>query len=129
MFKKVLTFGTFDNLHPGHLEYLRWAQSKGNLYVVVARDANVQHIKHRAPEQSEVDRVAALQQAFPEAVVMLGHESDYLEPVRLVQPDLIVMGYDQKLPPTVSEEDLQAPIERAEPFKPEKYKSSLFRNK
>jgi len=127
MNKRVLTFGTFDHLHPGHIAYLTEAQSKGDLYVIVARDQNVVHIKGQTPDQPEEDRKKALEDAFPNAEVLLGDSSDYLRPVLDLQPDVIVMGYDQHLPPGISKEDLPCSIERAQSLRPEEYKSSLRR--
>lgn len=125
--KRVLTFGTFDHLHPGHIAYLTEAASYGDLFIVVATDHHVRDIKGKAPEQSEEDRLTALKKAFPDADVRLGDHDDYLMPVQQIQPDLIVMGYDQKLPPGVSEHDLPCSIHRATPFEPEKHKSSFLR--
>lgn len=124
---KLMIFGTFDDLHPGHLFVFRHALERGDVYVVVARDANVLRFKGRPPLQHEDDRVTAINKAFPSAHVMLGNPDDFLAPVREVQPDLILLGYDQKLPPGVSEEDLGVPVERLEPFHPEIHKSSLRR--
>lgn len=124
---RVLTFGTFDDLHPGHLSYLEQASQLGELFVVVARDANVLKIKNRAPVQAEQQRMAAVQSAFPEATVMLGDPEDFLRPLRDVQPDIIYLGYDQKLPPGVSEAHLPCPVKRAEAFEPHIHKSSLRR--
>ena len=124
---KVLTFGTFDRLHPGHIAYLTQAKKHGDLYIIVARAENVLHIKGRAPTQTVEERIHALQEAFPDATVQAGDASDYLKPVRDIHPDIIVMGYDQKLPPGVSEEDLSCAVERAEPFEPSVYKTSLLR--
>jgi FAD synthetase len=124
---KVLTFGTFDHLHPGHLAYLTEAGVKGDLYIVVARDKHVEEIKGNAPDQSEEDRVTALEKAFPDATILLGDSEDYLKPVRSINPDLIVMGYDQRLPPGIEEADLPCPVERAKPHNPEEFKSSIRR--
>lgn len=126
---RIVTFGTFDHLHQGHLQYLRFAQSKGQLFVVVARDANVERIKGRRPDLPEQERLTALQQAFKDADVRLGDMHDYRQPINDIAPDLIVLGYDQQLPPNLKESDLPCPIERAEPFEPETYKSSLMRKK
>lgn len=121
----VLVFGTFDRLHPGHQFFLDHAAKSGDLHVVVARDQNVLRIKGHAPDQPEEDRKQAIQKLYPQAQVMLGNPEDFLEPVRSVQPDLILLGYDQKLPPGVSEKDLPCVVERIASFEPEKYKSSL----
>jgi FAD synthetase len=125
---RILTFGTFDALHPGHLSYLSQASSRGELFVVVARDANVLRIKGRPPQQDEVTRKRAVEAAFPEAIVMLGGDGgDFLEPVREIAPDLLFLGYDQQLPPGVREEELPCAVERAEAFESHTYKSSLRR--
>ena len=125
---RVLVFGTFDRLHPGHEFLIREAMKHGELHVVVARDATVEIIKGNAPEQSEEQRIAAIRSVFPEADVVLGDAADYLAPVRTIHPDLILLGYDQKLPPGVSVEDLSCPVERLPAYEPEKYKSSIRRH-
>lgn len=124
---KVLTFGTFDKLHPGHLALLNEANAKGDLFIVVARDQNIEQIKGRKPDQTEEDRIAAIKEALPDTTVLLGDAENYLQPVEDLQPDLIVMGYDQNLPPGVSEEDISCKVVRAAPFKPEEHKSSIHR--
>lgn len=124
---KLMIFGTFDDFHPGHEYVFQRALERGDVYAVVARDSNVMKIKGRAPLQSEDQRVAAIHNAFPSAHVLLGNPDDFLAPVREVQPDLILLGYDQKLPPGVTEEDLGVPVKRLEPFHPEIHKSSLRR--
>ncbi|MCD4694128.1 adenylyltransferase/cytidyltransferase family protein, partial [bacterium] len=51
---KVMCFGTFDNLHLGHLFYLKEAKKFGDyLVVVIARDNNVKKIKGRCPREDE----------------------------------------------------------------------------
>jgi|AP95_1055475.scaffolds.fasta_scaffold03967_8 FAD synthetase len=126
---KILTFGTFDHLHPGHLAYLNEAKSMGDLFIIVARDSHVEEIKGAAPDQSEEFRMAALKEAFPDATILLGDSEDYLVPVRQINPDLIVMGYDQRLPPGVSEEELGCKVVRAAPLDPDIHKSSLRKQK
>ena len=125
---RVLVFGTFDRLHKGHEDFLRQAQRRGTLSVVVARDSNVEKIKGHAALQSQEERVRAMKTLVPEATVLLGDSKDFLAPVREVKPDLILLGYDQTLPPGVSMGDFPCSMERAEPFEPGKYKSSILRN-
>lgn len=145
---RVLLFGTFDHLHPGHRFVLQEAlkraclgevssrrseakpdgRSRGEVHVVVARDKNVQQIKGKDPKQKEEERLRVLQNAFPEVHARLGDTEDFLIPVRAINPDLILLGYDQKLPPGVEEKDLPCPVERLAAFEPEKWKSSLKRS-
>lgn len=126
---KVLVFGTFDLLHPGHRFLLKEASARGRLTVVVARDRNVQRIKGRFPAHDEDERMSLVRAAAPGADVVLGDAEDFLVPVRAVDPDLILLGYDQKLPPGVTEEDLPYEVERLPAFHPEKYKTSIIRGK
>ena len=121
-------FGTFDLLHPGHRFVLNEAQKRGRLSVVIARDTNVQRIKGRFPVHDEDERISNVRSVVPDAEVALGDAHDFLVPVRAINPDLILLGYDQALPTGVREEDLPCEIERLPAFEPEKYKSSILRN-
>jgi len=122
---RVLAFGTFDGLHPGHRFYLDAALKRGELFIVVALDETVQRIKGRMPRFNQRERKAAVEQAYPSAHVLLGESENYLLPVRRIAPELIVLGYDQELPPGVKNADLLCPTERLEAFEPHKHKSSL----
>ena len=124
---RVLVFGTFDGLHPGHRFLLNGAEKRGDLFVVVARDANVERIKGRPPAQPEHERQRAVHEAYPSARIILGDPHDFLVPVREVAPDLILLGYDQQLPPGVTDADFPCSVERMEAFEPEKWKSSKLR--
>ena len=126
---KLLLFGTFDHLHPGHKFLLESALKRGETSIIIARDENVRLIKGRMPDQSEEERKKAVERAFPDAHVLLGDRKDFLAPIRAAHPDLILLGYDQSLPPGVTEADLGAPIERLPGHEPHKYKSSLRRQK
>ncbi len=124
---RVLAFGTFDNLHPGHLYFLKEAEKRGELWVAVARDQTVKHIKKQSVMQNEEVRKKAIEDVMPDAHVILGDPEDYLRPIQEVRPDRIILGYDQQFPPGISVEDITCPIERLVAYKPEKYKSSFLR--
>ncbi|HLC76171.1 MAG TPA: adenylyltransferase/cytidyltransferase family protein [Candidatus Peribacterales bacterium] len=124
---RLLVFGTFDHLHPGHKFLIAEALKRGNLSIVIARDTHVKEIKGRLPDQNETVRLKAVQEAFPDAHSLLGDPHDYLAPIREVKPDLILLGYDQTLPPGIEVTDFPCPIERLPAFEPEKWKSSLHR--
>lgn len=125
--KKVLAFGTYDLLHPGHEFVLREAAAIGEVVVVVARDANVERIKGFLPEHNEEERRAAVEALPYVDEARLGYEEwgRHLDVLEDIQPDVIVLGYDQQARlPEGPWEVLRMPA-----FKPEKYKSSLLRTK
>lgn len=126
---RVMVFGTFDLLHAGHHYLLSEASKRGALTVIVARDSNVRKIKGFSPLQAETLRMRAIETAFPAADVRLGDRNDFLAPIAEIRPDVILLGYDQRLPPNVQEADLPCIVERIGAFHPEKYKSSLLRTR
>ena len=123
---KVMIFGTFDLFHPGHEFVLSEALKRGDVTVIVARDENVKRIKGKMPSENEATRKATIEKRFPGVRVLLGDPEDFLTPLREVKPDLILLGYDQKLPPGILEKDLSCIVERLSAFEPEKYKTSLM---
>lgn len=120
-----MVFGTFDFFHPGHRFLIEEARKLGNVTVVVARGTNVKEIKGRPPKETDEKRLGAIKEAFPDVTVVLGSSEDFLEPIRTQKPDLLLLGYDQRLPPGVKEESLPT-VKRAPPHHPEKFKSSLM---
>jgi FAD synthetase len=117
---KVLATGTFDILHPGHILYLEEAKKLGDeLFVIVARDANIKHKpKPVIPENQRLRMVKALR-VVDEAI--LGSESDIFEPLFQIKPDIIALGFDQKFDETWLEKELskrgiEARVVRIEKF-------------
>jgi len=96
--KKVMVFGVFDRLHPGHLSFLRQAQKYGEkLIVVVARDSAVWKLKNKTPGQTEKERMAALSKIAGVDKVVLGDKKQgSYGVIRKYKPDMIGLGYDQK---------------------------------
>jgi FAD synthetase len=92
--KRVVATGTFDLLHPGHLYYLEESRRLGDeLYVIVARDANVRHKpKPVIPEDQRLNMVAALK---PVDHAVLGDLHDMFRPIREIKPAIITIGFNQ----------------------------------
>lgn len=91
---RVVATGTFDIIHPGHLFYLEESRKLGDeLYVIVARDANVRH-KPRPVIREEQRRniVASLK---PVDYAVLGDLNDMFRPIEEIRPDIITIGYNQ----------------------------------
>ena len=126
---RVLSCGTFDGFHPGHDAFLCQARALGDeLFVVVARDENVQRLKGRIPQQDEDTRLARV--AHHESVddARLGYPgSDFLRVVADVAPQIIALGYDQRVPRRLHESFPACRIITLDPFEPDRYKSSLLR--
>lgn len=125
---RVLVAGTFDFFHKGHEFFLLEAKKRGDeLFVIIARDSNVEKIKKKQPQENErirrqnVQNFPAVKQCF------LGDEQDFFRIPQKINPDVICLGYDQKTPPGFLENFPNTTIVRIDSFYPEKYKSSLFR--
>lgn len=124
-----MAFGTFDIFHPGHVFYLSEAERLGDVFIIViARDERVAKLKWRRPRDDENTRQRNVSHGFRQAEVILWDEEDIFVPVRLYQPDILVFGYDQRVPeeqirelfPTIE-------IARVGSYEPERWKSSLLR--
>ncbi len=91
---RVLATGTFDILHPGHVYFLTQARALGDeLFVIIARDSNVTHKpKPIVPEEQRLEMVNALGTVDK---ALLGSEIDMFEPLKVINPDIIALGYDQ----------------------------------
>lgn len=56
--KTVITFGTFDLIHSGHIHFLQQAKTYGDrLITIIARDHNVLKFKGRLPNYNEQQRL------------------------------------------------------------------------
>ena len=104
---RVVATGTFDLLHPGHLYYLEEsAKLGGELFVIVARDANVRHKPRPViPEEQRRRMVAALK---PVDCAVLGDPTDMFRPIREIRPDIITIGFNQHFDPCMLERELSS---------------------
>ena len=134
--KKVMVFGVFDRLHPGHISFLEQAAQLGTeLIAVVTRDAMVKQLKNKLPTQAEGERMHAIQNSLGVHKAVLG---DILlgsyEVIRNHQPDVICFGYDQH----EFMQDMQARMARGElasiqlvvmkPHESDRFHTSLLTN-
>ncbi|MCP3920461.1 MAG: D-glycero-beta-D-manno-heptose-7-phosphate kinase [bacterium] len=92
----VFTNGCFDVLHLGHVQYLRFARSKGDLLLVgVNDDASVRRLKgDERPVNVLADRMGVLAALeMVDGVVAFGEDTPK-ELVECVTPDVLVKGED-----------------------------------
>ena len=133
--KKILATGGFDYLHEGHLNFLKQAKSEGDfLAVIVATDKSIKEIKGSSPKNSQDARAENLMNTGIPDKVLVGDPHDKLKKVLEEKPDLICLGYDQKvdekkLQKLLEERGLKVKIKRLKPFRPEIFKSSLLKGK
>ena len=132
--KKVMVFGTFDILHPGHLNFFKQAARYGNyLIVVLARDKTVVKLKGRLPRHKEGLRLKKMEKNKLVDQAVLGSLDDKYQVIKKFQPQVICLGYDQKyftdkLKNKLKQYKLKTKIIRLKPFKQFKYKTSILKN-
>lgn len=95
----LLTIGTFDGVHPGHLELLtecrRLVGPDGNVFVGVNRDEFVRRYKGRDPVltlSQRIEVLASLRQV--DAVFVNVGDEDSGTLIDAVRPDLLAIGDD-----------------------------------
>ena len=133
---KVMIFGTFDIFHKGHRNFLEQARRHGDyLIVVVARDKTVEKIKKRLPQNGENSRLKIIKESGLADEAVLGSLENKYKAIEKYRPDVICLGYDQKIFTENLREKLKefnlskTKIVRLKSYYPEKYKSSKLRNK
>ena len=127
--KRVLVFGTFDGIHPGHEDFFRQAKSKGDfLIVVVARDVNVKKIKGKLPKIEEKKRLAEVKKIEYVDQAVLGDKKDKYKIIKKLKPDVICLGYDQEVDLEGLKRKLQEFGLSAKIYTLKSYKSSLYKS-
>lgn len=101
--RKVFVAGTFDIIHPGHIEYLRYAWSLGRVVAVVSTDEGVRRVKGRDPVIPAEQRVEVLGAIEYVTKARVGYVDDMFRVVEEERPDLIVLGPNQPF----SEEEIR----------------------
>jgi FAD synthetase len=132
--KKVLAFGTFDLLHPGHEFYLSECRRFGDvLHVIVALDSTVEKVKGKLPVHDAARRLAAVNALAHVDYAVLGNDGDKYKVIEEIRPDVVCFGYDQVsftagLQQVLRERGLEPEIVRiSKSHMPDVYKSSKMR--
>ena len=97
--KHIFVNGTFDILHPGHVQLLNYAKSLGDtLTVGIDSDRRVREKKGYArPVYNVGDRAYMLQNLKAVDYVVIFDSDEELERcIRTVKPDIMVVGSDWK---------------------------------
>ncbi len=95
--RKILVFGTFDIIHPGHRWFLRQARLNGSeLTAAIARDAFVSKWKGMAPLKNEEQRKEALlSSGLVDNAVFSDEQIHTYGVIERINPDVICLGHDQ----------------------------------
>ena len=97
MKKKVLVAGTFDLIHPGHIYLFNEAAKVGDVYVIVATDNNRELYSGERPIIPEQQRLEVVKNIKNVKEARLGRsDNDTLKTVEEINPDIILLGPDQK---------------------------------
>ncbi len=131
--KRVMVFGTFDIIHPGHLNYVKQASKYAKeVIAVVARDINVKKQKGKKPQYSQSKRLIKVSLIPGVSLAVLGDVKDKYRVLEEYQPEVLFLGYDLKmkvadLKKELKKRKLKSKIVRGKPYKPEIYKSSKIK--
>lgn len=132
--KKIMVFGAFDGLHPGHLNFLEQAKGHGDYLIVsVGTDKNAEVIKGKAPLFSQEERLRLVSALSIVDKAVLGVETGFYKAIKSYSPDVICLGYDQ----WASEEDVSQELKgvgltktkvvRLKPFEKDRAKSTIVK--
>lgn len=130
--KRVIAFGTFDLLHPGHKYYLKQAKLLGReLVVIVARESNAK-LFGKNPHHSEAERLKAVADLDFVNKAVMGEEGDTYNSLRKFRPDVVALGYDQvadeeRIAKTLTPLRITPEIVRIPAYKKHKYKTSKIK--
>ena len=104
---KIFVNGTFDILHRGHLEMLRYAKSLGDeLMVCIDSDCRVKELKGETrPINNQEDRKFMINSLkWVDRCWIFSDEEELEKIIELYQPDIMVKGSDYKGKPIVGEQ-------------------------
>jgi len=89
--------GTFDLIHAGHIYLINEAAKLGNVYVVVATDKNREIFSGEQPIITQEQRLEIIKNFRNVTDARLGRsDNDTLKTVEEINPDIILLGPDQK---------------------------------
>ena len=101
--KTVFVNGTFDILHRGHLELLRYAKSLGYVIVGIDTDECIKEKKGPTrPIHNQEERKFLLENLRSvDEVIFFSSEPEFEELIKSLQPDIIIVGSDWKEKSTI----------------------------
>ena len=105
--KKVMIAGTFDIVHPGHIFLIKEAAKLGDVYVVVSTDKNRERYSGEPPIVPQEQRLEVISNLKNVKKAVLGRsDNNTLKTVEEINPDIILLGPNQKYDLNVLKEGL-----------------------
>lgn len=93
--KKIITYGTFDLLHAGHINILRRAKEMGDYLVVATSTDEFNALKHKQAYHSFEDRKLILEAIkYVDEVIPEETWEQKMDDVKKHDIDIFVMGHD-----------------------------------
>jgi FAD synthetase len=129
---RVLVFGSFDGLHPGHESFLKEAGVYGDLIVSLPTDKTIKQLKGKPPKFTFTERKQALERSgLVSEVYTSDEETGAYSILKEAKPDMIFFGYDQialqaDFTTYLKAHTLNFEVRTGSPYEPERYKSSLL---
>jgi FAD synthetase len=130
--RRVLIFGTFDILHPGHIFFIKFSAKYGALIVSLARDSHVKLLKNKQvnfnfrQRHNRLGRLKVISDIVPSDPILNSYKI-----LSKVRPNLIILGHDQRallldLKRVIIKRGLDCKIMTAPKFKRDTYASVKF---
>jgi len=95
--KKVITYGTFDLLHWGHINILRRAKEMGDYLIVAISTDEFNRLKHKQAYHNYENRKLILEAIrYVDEVIPENNWEQKVEDVQKHEVDVFVMGDDWK---------------------------------
>lgn len=131
--KKILVFGIFDGLHPGHIDFFRQAKEHGDfLIVAVGQTSAIKKFKNKIPKYSLKERIYFVQDTdYVDRAVPGDREQGSYKIILREKPNIICLGYDQKdlaedLKRWLAAQPLHIPLRVLEAHHHDTYHSSIL---
>jgi len=132
--KKVLVFGIFDGVHPGHIDFFRQAKEHGDFLVVaVGQPSASQKLKGKLPKYTLEERIGFVQNVdYVDKAIPGDREQGSYEVILQENPNIICLGYDQTelakdLKRWMQERKITIPIEPLSSHEPDTYHTGILR--
>lgn len=93
--KKILTYGTYDLLTPGHIEHLRDAKAMGDYLIVGVSTDEFNAVKHKKSYLTYEERKFVLEAVkYVDEVIPETHWEQKPDDIKKYEVDIVVMGSD-----------------------------------